>query len=132
MTRTPLPGASATRNSAMRPSRMRLPSHIGPVAVKAPSPSRSTTIGRVNGVWPGSPDQAPSLGSMVAPSPASWACSAVAGSNIMATTVSGASAAASASNSQTVSALPPAPGLSWVSASTTGRSDVLASALATA
>ena len=55
-----------------------------------------------------------------APSPASAASAAASGSTIMPITAPSAFAAISARSSPTVSELPPAPGLSWMSARTTG------------
>ena len=107
-------------SSAIGPRSMSAPASIGPVAGKLPSERCSTRKRAANGSLPGKPDLPPSAMSICAPAPAACARSAACGSLIKPTSASGARRATSARRISVVSHGPPPPGLSWVSASSTG------------
>ena len=121
------------------PSRAVPPAVIGPCSGTTPSLSATTRARVRSGGSVSVPSQVgtarPSESSSVAPGPAAWAARAAAGSNSRPSATrpsrrAPARAATSACNSPVVFASPPAPGLSWVSAMTTGRSAPAASAIA--
>ena len=117
--------ASTTRtlpcsSTAIGPSFIAKPLNIGPVHVKLPSASATTLNSPASGTCPGTPDVSPRRNSAVRPIPSSCACLALARSISSPSTASRGSRSMSAASRPVVSPLPPAPGLSCVSASTTG------------
>ena len=106
--------------TAIGPRFIRNPAKNGPVHVNWPSPRAATLNSPASGTWPGTPDVSPSAKAAVRPTPTSCACLAETRSISKPATASRASRSSSAASRPVVSPLPPAPGLSCVSASTTG------------
>ena len=97
--------------------------------MNAPSVSFSTRAEQANGI---PSDLPPSDRSTVAPTPAATQAATLSASLIRQTTAPFAPWRTSSASNSVVSPWPPPPGLSWVSASTTGRLAPAASRLASA
>lgn len=97
--------------------------HHRPPKRHRPSETRSTTNVSLRGSSPGILDWPPRATVIGCPGPAACAAEATSGSQIAPTIARSASASRRARIMPIVLALPPAPGLSWVSAMITGRVD---------
>ena len=117
------PAPRSERSSAIGPRSMRLPPYIGPVAVNRPSPEpEHLEVARERLARPpGHGGRRAQARAGSHPRRPRGRAAAASGSHSSASSAPSARAAISAASRPVVSALPPPPGLSWVSARMIGR-----------